>query len=294
MNVKEKNILLQKEAASLNIDSLQKSLDLLLKTNGDIIHSLYESKPNLDIGEVYIETLMFKILFTSNSILHLSHGTDYSTIKHSKIAPIIDRSSLYILTRSVIEAFLTLEYLYFNDLSREEQIFRYNLWRISGFQSRQIYTENLNPKLAEKLKNEKIEIENLKSEIQKSEYYSNLKNQDLWKLDNYGLPRIMSWSKLLQSSVLKNPIFEKIYGLYSNYAHSEFIAMIQINEGKYGKFDEFNIETTTSTLNIIRILNCTSILLFTERFDCAKDVFNKLDEKIKFTIEFWKTFGGKH
>ena len=104
----------------------------------------------------------------------------------------------------------------------------------------------------------------------------------------------MSWSKLLQSSVLKNPIFEKIYGLYSNYAHSEFIAMIQINEGKYGKFDEFNIETTTSTLNIIRILNCTSILLFTERFDCAKDVFNKLDEKIKFTIEFWKTFGGKH
>ena len=198
---------------------------------------------------------------------------------------------MYILARSVIEAFLTLEYLYFNDLSKDEQIFRYNLWRISGFQSRQIYTDNVNPELNEKLKNEKIEIENLKSEIQKSQYYSNLKNQDLWKLDNYGLPRIMSWSNLLQSSVLKNPIFSKIYGLYSNYAHSEFIAMIQINEGKYDKFDKFNIDTTASTLNIIRILNCTSILLFAERFDCAKGVFDKLDENTKFTIEFWKTFG---
>ena len=80
MDIKEKNILLHKEALSLDLDSLQKSLDLILKTNGDIIHSLYESKPKLDLSEVYIETLMFKILFTSNSILHLSYGTDYSTI----------------------------------------------------------------------------------------------------------------------------------------------------------------------------------------------------------------------
>lgn len=290
MNDLEKIEALKKEANSLNLKNLNESLDLILKVSGDIVQSLYIKKPKLDIGEVYIESLLIKIITTSTSILKLSEGIDISTFKYPTKNPIIDRSSLYILTRSLIEAFLTLEYLYFNNLDREEQIFRYNIWRISGFQSRQKYHEKMKPEFIEKLKREKNEIEMLKQEIKKTEYHSKLKSQDIWKLDNYGLPRIISWGKLLENSILKASIFSKVYGLYSNYAHSEFISIIQINESSLSKFDKFNLNTTITTLNNVRALNCVAIILFKNKFECAKNAYDEIDENLKFSIEFWHKF----
>ena len=148
----------------------------------------------------------------------------------------------------------------------------------------------MKPEFIEKLKREKNEIEMLKQEIKKTEYHSKLKSQDIWKLDNYGLPRIISWGKLLENSILKASIFSKVYGLYSNYAHSEFISIIQINESSLSKFDKFNLNTTITTLNNVIALNCVAIILFKNKFECAKNAYDEIDENLKFSIEFWYKF----
>ena len=140
---------------------------------------------------------------------------------------------------------------------------------------------------------ERKEIKELKSEITKSKYYSNLKKNDLWKLDNFGFPRILSWSKLLDNSILKNAPFAKLYGLYSNYAHSEFISIIQLNESKLSKSDKFNIDTTITTLNNVRIINCVSIFILKDKFLFANESFEKLNENLKYSIEFWNNFARK-
>lgn len=291
MNKEEKVNILIKEANSLNLPTLIPSLEKILQANAFVVHSLYETKPKLDIGEVFQETLLIKIIFTSKSILELSKGIEFEFLNRKEKPEIIDRSSIYILTRSIIESFLTLEYLYFNDLSREEQIFRYNLWRISGFMSRQDFGKTKNEKFISKLKKEKAEIEELKKTIKKSPFYLKLKKQDLWKLDKYGLPRLMSWSSLMKESVLKNDLFDKIYKLYSNYAHSEFISIIQLNEGRLSKYDAFNIETTITTLNNVRIINCVALSMFINKYEFANKKYQEMDESIRFIIEFWNKFG---
>lgn len=291
MSNEEKVKTLLNEANSLNLSSLVPSLEKVLKENAFVVQSLYDAKPKLDIGEVYQETLLIKIIFTSRSILELSKGIEFRILNRKERPLIIDRSSLYILTRSVIESFLTLEYLYFNNLSREEQIFRYNLWRISGFMARQDFGKTKNEKFLSKMEREKAEINELKKTIKTSHYYSKLKQQQLWKLDKYGLPRIMSWSELLKKSILKTDLFEKVYKLYSNYAHSEFISMIQLNEGKMSKFDSFNAETTVTTLNNIRVINCVSIISFINKYEFAKDKYMEIDESSRYVIEFWNKFG---
>lgn len=293
MNDVEKIKILINEANSLNLYSLIPSLENILQANAFIVQSLYDTKPKLETGEVFQETLLIKIIFTSRSILELSKGIEFGILNSDDRPLIIDRSSLYILTRSIIEAFLTLEYLYFNNLSREEQIFRYNLWRISGFMSRQNFGKTKSDIFISKLEKEKAEIEELKSTIKKSRFYSNLKKQDLWKLDKFGLPRIMSWSSLLEQSTLKTDLFDKIYKLYSNYAHSEFISMIQLNETKLSKHDSFNIETTVTTLNNIRVINCVSMVAFINKYEFAKNKYQEIDESLKFVIEFWNKFGIK-
>lgn len=293
MNKEEKIKILINEANSLNLPSLIPSLENILQANAFVVQSLYETKPKLDTGEVFQETLLIKIIFTSRSILELSKGIEFGILNKTERPEIIDRSSIYILTRSIIEAFLTLEYLYFNNLSREEQIFRYNLWRISGFMSRQDFGKTGNEKFISKMKKEKKEIEELKETIKKSPFYSKLKKQDLWKLDKYGLPRLMSWSSLLKESILKKDVFDKIYKLYSNYAHSEFISMIQLNEGKLNKYDSFNIETTVTTLNNIRIINCVALSMFINKYEFANNKYLEIDESLRFIIEFWNKFGIK-
>lgn len=291
MNKEEKIKTLLNEANSLNLSSLIPSLEKILQENAFVVQSFYDTKPELGIGEVYQETLLIKMIFASRSILELSKGTEFGILKKKERPLIIDRSSLYILTRSVIESFLTLEYLYFNDLTREEQVFRYNLWRISGFMARQDFGKTKNKKFFSKMEREKSEIKKLKETIKTSPYYSKLKEQQLWKLDKYGLPRIMSWSVLIKQSVLKTDLFEKVYKLYSNYAHSEFIAMIQLNEGKFSKSDKFNTETTITTLNNIRVINCVSIISFINKYKFAKDKYMEIDESSRYIIEFWNKFG---
>jgi len=293
MNEEEKIKILINEANSLNLTSLIPSLENILQANAFVVQSLYDTKPKLDTGEVYQETLLIKIILASRSVLELSKGIEFGILKMDDRPIIIDRSSIYILTRSIIESFLTLEYLYFNNLSREEQIFRYNLCRISGFMARQDFGKTKNEKFFTKMESEKAEIEELKATIKKSPFYSDLKEQQLWKLDKYGLPRLMSWSVLLKQSVLKTDLFDKIYKLYSNYAHSEFIAMIQLNEGKVSKSDSFNIETTITTLNNIRIINCVSLMSFIEKHEFAKNKYIEIDESSRFIIEFWNKFGIK-
>lgn len=293
MNNEDKIKVLIDEANSLNLPTLIPSLEKILQANAFVVQSLYETKPKLGIGEVYQETLLIKIIFTSRSILELSKGIEFGILNRKEKSEIIDRSSIYILTRSIIESFLTLEYLYFNNLSREEQIFRYNLWRISGFMSRQDFKKVKNEKFVSKIKKEKAEIEKLKRVIKKSPFYSKLKKQDLWKLDKYGLPRLMSWSSLLKQSVLRNNLFDKVYKLYSNYAHSEFISMIQLNEGKLSKYDAFNIDTTISTLNIVRVLNCVALSMFINKYEFANKKYQEMDESLRFIIEFWNKFGIK-
>lgn len=291
MNKKEKMKTYINEVSSLNLSSLIPSVEKILQENAFLAQSFYDTKPELGIGEVYQETLLIKIIFTSRSILELSKGIEFGILNRKERPLIIDRSSLYILTRSVIESFLTLEYLYFNALDREEQVFRYNLWRISGFMARQDFGKTKNEKFFSKVEREKLEIKKLKENIKKSPYYSKLKKQHLWKLDKYGLPRIMSWSALIKQSTLKTDLFEKVYKLYSNYAHSEFIAMIQLNEGKLSKSDKFNTETTITTLNNIRVINCVSIISFTNKYQFAKDRYMEIDESSRYIIEFWNKFG---
>lgn len=287
LSKEEKIKALLEEANGVTLPKLQKSLEAILKGQAEVLQSIYDSKPKLEEGEVFIETLIMKMIFASKSILDLSLGSDFITLKGDKKLEIIDTPSIYILTRSIIETFLTLEYLYFNDLKLDEKLFRYNLWRISGFMSRQNHIGELQEEHAEKLEREKKLIAELKIKIKESEYYPLLEKQQLWKLDKYGLPRLISWSELLKKSRLKSRFFENIYKLYSNYAHSEYLSMIQINEGSLNKHAPFNISTTESSLNNVRMINCMTILLLKEKFGCTATAYENLNKEMRFTIEFW-------
>lgn len=276
------------------IDSIEESIvdiKLILEGFTHVIQSIYDNKPELGEGEVFIETLSIKILLATQSILQISDGIFISS--HEKVATIkyLDVSSINILTRSIIEAFLTLEYLYYNDLQESERIFRLYIWRISGYKSRQNFfqnRENIKNNVKEKLDTEIIEMNDLLQKVESSVHYKELNKHHLSKLDKYGLPRINSWQDLLENSILKSRQFSVAYKLYSNYAHSEFISLIQMNGAtELSKGSETNNLSLQNSLRVIKMINCVAIILLKDKFQCTQDSYENLDYKLKEKIMFW-------
>lgn len=146
--------------------------------------------------------------------------------------------------------------------------------------------------VTDKLKSEQKEIERLLILIEESPFYKKMNKQSLWKLDKYGLPRLVSWIELIKQSILKNSIFERSYKLYSNYAHSEFISLIQMNERKsLIKGQKENNDNILIPLRAVKMINCISMICLKNKYDFASNVFNEYDKETQETIVFWNDFG---
>lgn len=259
----------------------------IVSINGFLVQKLFELQPPLREGQAYIETFVNKIIFTSRSILKLSDGDSFKIEGYNNLLEIIDTQSIFILTRSIIEGFLSLEYLYFNNLSESEQLFRFKLWKVSGVMARQQFASSTSDRFQEKLNNERKLIEEIKVEIKSSPYYSNLNKQNLWKLDNYGIPRLNSWGDLLSQSILRKDAFKKIYVLYTNYAHSEYLSIMQLKEGSLHKDNVQNSESLKTALNMICMVNATLTQCLLDHFPIVVKEYEELEESIKYPIDFW-------
>tara|TARA_A100000171_G_scaffold34837_1_gene33346 strand:+ start:13599 stop:14504 length:906 start_codon:yes stop_codon:yes gene_type:complete len=285
-----------KEEYFLNsIEETIRSIKFITQAYTEVINSIYNTEPNLKEGEVLIETLSYKILLTTHSILELTKGFPLETSLKKGTVEQLDFSSVHILTRALIEAYLTLEYLYYNDLDPNEKLFRLRIWRISGYKSRQGFfksEQGYSDKIAHQLEGEETEINDLLNLVKESVYYGKLTDQNLWKLDKYGLPRLMSWNVLLENSSLKTSVFSIPYKLYSNYAHSEFISLIQMNgEDTMAKGSEHNDLHLMNALRIVKMINCISLVKCTNYFNL--EIFDKIDIELKRTIEFWSEYASK-
>lgn len=248
-----------------------------------------EVNPKLDFGEAYIETLITKILLATNTALQVSDGQKLKVL--DKEIEVIDISSLYVVARTIIECFLTIEYLFVNDISQEERNFRFKLWKIAGFMMRQQTINETNEAYTAKIESEKEEIDKLKKEVKESEFQ--LSDHEMWKLDKYGIPRTISWSKLLAKSCINNSLIEGYYKLYSNYAHSEFVSIMQLNQINLNINSPVAIDSATYTLNNIRIINCVVLNLFLQKFEDSREIYKRFDPKTKYIIDFWNSFATK-
>ena len=280
------------EIVSTDLPIIKNHLDVIVKTLADLIQ-LYKNEINLnlDFGEAYIETLATKILLATNTALQLSNGQNLKVL--DKEIQVIDISSLYVVARSIIECFLTIEYLFVSDISQEERNFRFKLWKIAGFMMRQQAINDTNKSHSAKIESEKEEIDKLKEEVKESAFYSQLSNHDIWKLDTFGIPRTISWSKLLDKSSINNNLLDGYYKLYSNYAHSEFVSIMQLSQMNLNIASPTAVYNSTYTLNNIRIINCVVINLFLQKFKDSKEIYERFDAKTKYIIDFWNSFATK-
>lgn len=232
--------------------------------------------------EKYLKTFIIKIASSNKTLIN-----SYDSIKitvDNKNAEILDYPSIFLLTRGILECYLTMEYLYFNELSEEEKEFRFKLWRMSGFLLRQNALEDFK-NYSELLKREKEEIDKAKIEIKESTYYSQI-SKKLWQFDKFGIPRILSWVKIIESSKLKTKLFTGFYQLYSNYAHSEFLSIMQLYSIGYTPSNEiFNMSKSSLIVSNSVLSHCIKNLAF--YYENANIIVENFDENSNSLLTHW-------
>jgi hypothetical protein len=297
MTEKEKILFEILNSFSGSIAENRKSTLEIINTNVDLINTVYEAKVEFPNWKVFIETLISKITYNSYSIVELSKGY-YIHYKNEKKYEVIDYSSIYSLTRTLIENYLTLYYIYLDNISESEKLFRFKLWETSGLISRQSFelpknTSDLYKEAKEKKEREKIAIEKLKKEIEQMEEFKQLDKRELRKFETYGLPRIESWHSLLEKSNLKKEYFATLYSIFSAYTHSEYISILQIKQGSFSPKNENTTSNTMLCLYITKIINSLVIEYLLNNFKSVEIIYNMKPLSLRKNIEFTLKLGKK-
>lgn len=262
----------------------------VMKIVSDLSDSLGDVKLNLPSWKYYSNSLIHKLIFTSNSIIKLSEG--FEMISYDKLHRIyiIDFSSMYILTRVIIENFLTLDYIFINKLPDEQKFFRFKVWEMAGLMTRQNFSSE-DSDFLEMKKKEKAVIDEIYNQIKQMPDFKNLNSKQLNSLNKFGLPRINSWHQLINESGLNKSVFSTTYSLFSNYAHSEYLSILQIQQSSMASDDIENLNRIKQCFAVVRIINSLVIKWILSEFPTSGIVYEKFSKEIKMVLEVWAQIG---
>ena len=247
----------------------------------DLINSLHEEKIGIPEWLVWVEPIIFKLIMHSNSFIQLFSGTTIET-KNRKIM-VFDEPTSIIMLRVIIENYLTFYYLYCDKITDEEKSFRVAVWKYSGLMQRNGFrTEMAQSKL--KKENELLEINRLKEMISSSQFFSLFSESEKKQILKGIKPRqFKTWESLNEMCGFHKGLFKNLYGFKSNYTHTEFISILQINSLGYG----FNLEAKENyNLFLLHTLISKCIVDIAELFPTVKNNFLKLDDSLRLEIQY--------
>ena len=235
------------------------------------------------------EPLTYQIVSLSNAVQNALDGTIHGKYSKNSVAR-LDLSTVFILARAQLEAYLTFFYLCIQPQSEEEAMLRYQLYVASGLSMRQNLVTTNKQEFTSKLKLEQDRIDDYREGIGNNKIFSNYNSSRRGQLltESAKKPaRVKSWEQLILDSRLQTELFTKSWNLYSNHAHAEYIGLIQTRD--YLQKPENAIRLRPHTMHKSLMLIATFIKDLVNFLDIG-DYYIKLDSELTLQIDFWNRF----
>jgi hypothetical protein len=265
------------------IIQINDKLNSILVQQVDILHT---ENINIKSWQNPFEALSFKL---SNHVASLQKLLSKSSIPyHNQRLELIDIGSINVITRAIIENYLTLYHFHFDEVQEEQKVFRYFIYVISALKSRQRNFVH-NTENQQQLSKEKDTIDQFTQHLKTNPYFLGLSLKKQNHYLNTNQAKQLNWSELLDSSDLEPKLFKDTWRLLSNFAHSEFLSVLQIrdypinpkqlNESAY-------LMGEISAMIIGRTIANTVII-----FPTSKGIIDILDQDSTGLIEYFAKVG---
>ena len=192
-----------------------------------LINTIVDNKIKDEGWRYYAETLAIKFTFSANTLSNIISGSNIDSPLSKVSTKIIDVSSLFTIMRTQIENYLTYFYLFVQPDSIQMQNYRFLIYELSGYQSRQKFPP-LTTYAANKQKFERNRMDEIISQLHENDFFNSLPENEQKRIVKEKKAKLTSWNTLLDESKLTVEIFKKSWNLYSNFAHSEFASLMQV------------------------------------------------------------------
>ena len=231
------------------------------------------------------QTLSIKLFRHLASMQTIAEG---ATVEQDNIPTIffIDHASVKVVARAALETYLVFFYLY-GGTDRVISQFRHTTWRLGGLLDRQIFHVSTEEH-REVLATEKLEIDRLKSEIEKAPQFQTYAPkqrakllQGEWRIGN-------GWSDLSVQAGFHEKYFKNIYGYLCGYSHSSYLSALQVGQAQTLEDQQM---LTESILGIAVVIMAHFAFSYSAAFVSAASVLSSNAEP-KRVAEKWR-FGPK-
>jgi hypothetical protein len=245
-----------------------------------LIEAMYENKEN-SLSALELSSKLIRLYHNNESIMKLSNG--YPGKFRDKPFQIYDLSSVYNLSRQLIESFIITFYLYFAEITTVERELRVLVYKINGLKRQIKLTDRVDNGNAQR-KAMKEELDGCIEGIKTNDYYNNRteKEKKTW-LQTSKSPMLVDRGVTLEEAGLGDIIQQWI--LFSNYAHSEYISDRQYNEFFGNELKEK--QSICTVVNVNCRLTARLIYLIKEKFSFGEEVFDSLPIIHQERIQFW-------
>lgn len=236
------------------------------------------------------ETLLFKMCLTGYTLKHLYLGTTITSERFKNPPVLFDLATAVTTVRVLFENYLTIFHLFMQPNSDEELVLCRNLiYEISGLSQRQHLVAK-DQATAIKKQKEKELIEAYKDILKSNNHFNSLTQEQQKSVLNpkqtWMTPsKLLTWNKLFKESNLNQDEFNGFWNLFSNYAHSEFLSVMQmddylkeLNSLNYFKF---------VLLKLSAMICCNQIILNNSYLPQMLEKYNGMNEELRIEIEFW-------
>ncbi|MDP2683311.1 MAG: DUF5677 domain-containing protein [Deltaproteobacteria bacterium] len=182
----------------------------------------------IDPPMFYRQEMFVKFSYHLATIIHIEKGIMIAFAGRSH--RLYDYSSVNVLTRALLETFLTYYYVFCDAKDEDESRFRYWNWWIDGLNSRQQVKNIKDPLLIGKLENERRDIDDCTVKIKSTKAYSRLsapQKKEFEKKRKWIRP---GWIDIAVKAGMKKSTARHAYSYFSSYAHTNSLSILQFSQ----------------------------------------------------------------
>lgn len=262
---------------SVKVEIQRNDFDCLINTYLNLWVNLKKITETEEIE--ILEKLLFKMQLNFFSLSDLLKGTRYFDLDN-----VYDVSSIFTLTRTLIENYVTFEYLFVIEdkcLKNTSRADRIKSYKFAGYKRlKQIYRINNNHV---KMK----EMDDLLNQM-RIDIHESIIQLEAVNPKNFEKPRMeYSWADLITKSRLHTSFFVSSWRIFSNYSHSEYLSIKGLNNyiSNHKAFIDRR-RCYRCALIIISILILAIVELFP---NLLRNKFDEIDNKIKELVFSYST-----
>jgi hypothetical protein len=247
-----------------------------------VINSLKGTQPD-DARWVDCQRLSTKIWLHAVTINHLRGGSNVTLRDFKDGAHIKDFASVMVITRSMLETYLTLFEVFFESKDVDLLEYRHAVYQIDGFAIRENQIKrkpNAYFDISElpKIEHQIREIEDMRDRVKKTQHYQTLdKNQRDSSLKGSLCPK-RGIEVVAESAGFKSSFFQKAYVILCSYTHGDALSVAQIHDAKTDEERDayMRLSMATAMMVLSRL-----ILNYAEKFPQAKVIFDSNPNRSK-------------